>query len=211
LEEFEKLDKALRVVERYEDYLFRRAMGVAFVVNGLIFPLMVLLALNPEGPSSYFNMDPEVFVPLATGVILLAGVSVIIYVFTSAHVVSSRLRKTSLWANSSHMILEFCIWFFSFYLTKYAPEPYRVVSWLWAGGFASLATYAFNRKTSENWSYPELIVVGVIVLVASIPILPFGATETASLISVAVLSISFFAAGIYSFSVAQRFLTGNSK
>lgn len=211
MEEFEKLGEALRVVERYEDYLFRRAMGVAFIVNGLIFPLMVLLTLNPESLSSYFDMDPVVFVPLASGLILLAGISVIIYVFTSAHVVSSRLRKTSLLANASHMVLGFCIWFFSFYLTKYAPEPYRVVSWLWAGGFASLATYAFNRMSSEDWSYPELIVVGVIVLVASIPIMSLGATETASVISVAVLSISFFAAGIYSFSVAQRFLTGNSK
>jgi hypothetical protein len=89
LEEFEKLDKALRVVERYEDHLFRRAMGITFIVIGLIFPLMVLFALNPEGPSSYFNMDPEVFVSLASGVILLADIAVIIYVFTSAHVVSS--------------------------------------------------------------------------------------------------------------------------
>jgi len=211
MEDYVKIGEALRLVERYEDYLFRRAMGISFIVNGLVFPTIVLLALNAGRLSDFFNINPDVFIPLASGTVLLGGISVIIYVFTSAHVMSSRLRHRSLWSNASHMIIMFSLWFLSFFVTGYAPPPYEVVSWLWAGSFASLFTYAFNRFTSKDWNYPELLIVGAILLLSSIPVLGMGNTETANIVAVAVLAVSFFTAGLYSFNAAQRILKDSGK
>jgi uncharacterized membrane protein len=67
-------------------------------------------------------------------------------------------------------------------------------------------TYAFNKRALKDWSYPELLIIGVVLLVSSIPIMSLGSPETRILAASAVLAVSFFVAGFYSFSVASRIL-----
>ena len=209
--EFERFDRALRLVERYEEYLFRRALGVAFIVNGIVFPSIAFLALNAESLSALFNMGAEVFLTLASTIIVIIGIAVIIYCFTSAQIVTSKMRKSSFWKDAPHMIAGFSIWFISFYLTNYAPEPYTVVSWLWAGGFASLVSYLFMRMMPEHRGFPELLIVGVILLVTSIPILVLGSMLFVETAAILIFVVSFFAGGLYSITTASKVLSESDK
>ena len=46
--ELDRLDKALNVVEKYEGYLFRRALGMALIICGILFPTTAIMVLNAQ-------------------------------------------------------------------------------------------------------------------------------------------------------------------
>ncbi len=206
MEELEKFDRALRLVERYESYLFQRALGIVLIICGITFPLTAFLVMKAQSMAELLDMSTEAFLAFVPTIILLIGTATIIYSFTSAHVVTSRMRKTSVWKDAPHMILMFMIWFVSFYITSYVPEPYTLVSWLWAGGFASLISYLVLKREQSNWNYPELLVIGVICLLASLPMLVIKEMQMAETFTLLVFSVSFIAGGTYSFSNASKVL-----
>jgi hypothetical protein len=164
LEEIRKIEEALLIVERYEAYLFKRALGIAFIVCGVVFPLTAFMVLHAEPLAGLLNMSSGAFVTFAPTITLLVGMAIILYSFTSAHVVTARMRKTPVKKDIAHMVVLFLVWFVAFYLTNYVPEPYTAVSWLWAGGVASLFSYYVLKWENPSWAYPELLIVGVICL-----------------------------------------------
>lgn len=206
MEEFEKIDRALRLVERYEQYLFKRACGLALIVCGIVFPSSALLGLKAQAIAELLNMSPEAFVAFIPGMIMLIGAAIIIYTFISAHVVTSRMRKASFWDEAPHMIIMFMIWFTSFFLTNYVPEPYTMVSFLWAGGFASLLSYLVLRREPAHENYPEFLLIGFICLVFSLPILVLRNTPLAETLTLLVFSASFVTGGLYSTAMASKVL-----
>ena len=104
LEEIERFNKALRLVERYEVYLFRRALGIALIICGVIFPLTAFMVLKAQTISNLLNMSAQAFITFIPTIILLVGMATIVYNFTSAHVVTSRMRKESMWKDTPHMV-----------------------------------------------------------------------------------------------------------
>jgi len=210
-EEIERFDRALRLVERYEDYLFRRALGVALIVCGVSFPLTAFMILKAQAFADLLNMSPAAFIAFAPTITLLASVVIIVYVFTSAHLVYSRMREGSFWTDFPHMAAMFLIWFLSFYLTRYVPEPYFRVSWLWAGGSASLISYLFMKRQEEHWDYPVLLVIGLICTVSSLPLLLIGDAQLSTALSFTVFGVSFIAGGVYSLFNASRVLSESEK
>lgn len=211
MEELERFERALQLVERYEGYLFRRALGVALIVCGISFPLIAFLIFRAQSIAALLNMRVEAFLAFAPTLILLISTAIIIYTFTSAHVVTSRMREDSFWKDFPHMVVMFLVWFLSFYFTKYVPEPYYRVSWLWAGGFASLVSYLFLKREPDHWNYPVLLMVGMVCIVSSLPLLLIKDAQLVTTFSFLVFSLSFIAGGIYSIIGASKVLGENNK
>ena len=210
-EDIERFDKALRLVERYEDYLFRRAMGVALIVCGVSFPVTAFMIVKAQAFAELLGMSPAAFIAFAPTITMLASAVIIVYVFTSAHLVYSRMREGSFWADFPHMAVMFLIWFLSFYLTRFVPSPYFRVSWLWAGGAASLASYLFMKREEGHWDYPVLLVIGLMCVASSFPLLLIGDVQLSTALSFTVFGVSFIAGGIYSLFNASRVLSESEK
>ena len=211
MEEFERFDKALRLVERYEGYLFRRAMGIALIICGIIFPLTAFMVLKAQTMANLLNMSSQAFLTLIPTIILLIGMATIVYKFTSAHVVTSRMRKESMWKNAPHIVFMFLVWFISFYLTNYVPEPFTTISWLWAGGGASLLSYMFMRRDPAGVKFTELFIIGLICIVSSLPLLFIKDEQLVLNATFLIFSMSFISGGLYSTVNASRLLSEGEK
>ena len=211
MEEIRKIEEALLIVERYEAYLFKRALGIAFIVCGVVFPLTAFMVLNAEPLAELLDMSSGAFVTFVPAITLLVGMAVIIYSFTSAHVVTARMRKAPVVKDLTHMVVMFLVWFMAFYLTNYAPEPYTAVSWLWAGGVASLISYSVLRRENPSWVYPELLIVGVICLAVSIPLLLMRGSPMVEGLAFLTFGVSFIAGGFHSLINASRELSERDK
>jgi len=211
MEEIRKLEEVLRIVERYEAYLFRRALGIAFIICGVVFPLTAFMVLKAKPLAELLNMSSEVFITFAPTITLFVGMAAIIYSFTSAHVVTARMRKTPLKKDLPHMIVLFLVWFLAFYLTNYVPEPYTAVSWLWAGGVASLISYSVLKWENPSWCYPELLIVGVICLTVSVPLLLVRGSQLVEVLTFLTFSVSFLSGGVHSLINASKELSESDK
>jgi hypothetical protein len=211
LEEIRKIEEALLIVERYEAYLFKRALGIAFIVCGVAFPLTAFMVLNAEPLAELLNMSSGTFVTFVPTITLLVGMAAVIYSFTSAHVVTARMRKTPVRKDLTHMVVMFLVWFLAFYLTNYVPEPYTAVSWLWAGGVASLISYSVLKRENPSWVYPELLIVGVICLTVSVPLLLMGGSQLVEGLAFLTFGVSFIAGGFHSLINASRELSESDK
>ena len=211
MEEIKKIEEALLIVERYEAYLFKRALGIAFIVCAIVFPLTAFMVLKAQQLAELLNMSTGAFMTLVPTLTLLIGMAVIVYSFTSAHVVTSRMRKTPLNKDITHMIVIFLVWFFAFYLTNYVPEPYTVISWLWAGGLASLTSYWVLKRENPSWAYPELLTVGVICLIFSVPLFLMRGSQLVEALAFLTFSVSFLAGGLHSLINASKELSESDK
>lgn len=204
MEEVEKTIEALRLVERYENYLFRKAWGLTLIVFGTLGSLTAFLYLRCRPIADIVGMGTEAFLSLALTIIWTIGIVVIICSFRSAEIVASRTRKFSIRRDLPHMIAIPLVWFICFNLTGLVPERFKVVSWLWAAGGASLLSYLALRKV--HGSYPELLLVGLISLIASIPIGGVNDMALAETATLMVFTISFVAGGVYSIITASKAL-----
>jgi hypothetical protein len=63
---------------------------VALIVCGVSFPLTAFMILKAQAFADLLNMSPAAFIAFAPTITLLASVVIIVYVFTSAHLVYSR-------------------------------------------------------------------------------------------------------------------------
>lgn len=209
MEEVEKVSEALRLVEKYESYLFRKAWGTNLIVWGILVPLNALLILKAKPIADILSMSAEVFMSLASAMTLIAGVATVIYTLTSATIATSRRRKFSFRRDMPHAVAIFLIWFISFNLTTFVPERFGVVSLLWAAGSASLLSYLVLRKVPVHGSYPELLLVGLILLIASLPIAGVTDAALAQTATLVIFAVSFVAGGLYSIITASKALNGS--
>lgn len=207
MEEVEKVSEALRLVEKYESYLFRKAWGTNLIVWGILVPLNVLLILKAQPIADILGMSAEAFMSLASAMTLIVGAAIVIYTLTSATIVASRRRKFSFRRDMPHAVVISLIWFISFNLTAFVPERFGAVSLLWAAGGASLLSYLVLRKVSAHGSYPELLLVGLILLIASLPIAGVSDAALAWTATLVVFAVSFVAGGLYSIITASKALS----
>ena len=207
LEEIQRFDKALRLVEKYESYLFRRAMGIALIICGFVFPFTAYLVLKAQIIADLLNMSPQAFLSFVPTLILLFGMTMIIYNFTSAHVITSRMRKQSIWKDAPHMVFMFFIWFIAFYLTNYIPEPFTTISWLWAGGGASLLSYLFMFSDQADAQFKELLIIGGICIISSLPLLFIKDEQLVLNATFLIFSLSFIIVGVFSTINASKILS----
>ena len=90
MEDIRKVGEALIFIERYSDYLCRKAWGKSLIIWGIMAPIGLLLYFNRQSLSNLLNMGIETFSILTTAIIALIGIGMTLYIFTSA----SRLLET---------------------------------------------------------------------------------------------------------------------
>jgi hypothetical protein len=205
MENLDRFSKAITIVERYEQYLYQRAMGLAFIVNGLVGPAVFFLILKAEVFSIYLGMTRTMFSVISTT--LLAGIGVLlnIFLFASARVLSSRISERKDYRDLPFMFLMFSIWFVAFFLVGYIPDPYSRVGWSLAGGAASLISYLV-LSYSGHQKRPELIIIGVINILAILPIYLYGDRLELEILVLTIYAISFVLGGAYSTIKANQYL-----
>ncbi|MFW9906817.1 MAG: hypothetical protein ACFFFH_21110 [Candidatus Thorarchaeota archaeon] len=212
MEEIQKLNEALLIVERYSDYLARKAWGKTLIIWGILTPIGLVLYFNRQSLSTLLEISIELLTLLISALVVLIGIGFTIYNFVSA----SRMLKTqkdqgikSPKESSLHGIIICFVWFLSFTIVTFLPEPFTVISTVWAAGFAILISFLILKKYHDT--FPELIVVGVILLISSIPLAVIVQTdvELARIATVIIYSISFLIGGLYSFTIATDILSRN--
>ena len=204
MEEVEKVSKALQLVERYEYYLFRKAGGFIFINWGIIVPLFAFIALKAQPIANVLGMSAKAFIIVASIMIWAVGIVITVYLDVSAMIVASRMTKTPFRRHITHMVAIFLIWFISIILSNFVPERFEAVSMLWAASCASLLTYVVIRKVSAPGSYPEILFIGLILLVASLPISSINDIGLAQIATLMTFTISFVAGGLYSIITASK-------
>lgn len=207
MEEVEKVTEALKLVERYEEYLFRKAFGVLFIVFGILGPLTGYLISNAQPLANVFGVSADAFALFTVVIIWIIGYAIILRSFASATIVYQKRHKFSFRRDAPHMIAIILIWFVSFFLINFAPERLMPVAWLWAAGISSVVTYIIIRKTHGN--YPESLLTGLALLITSLPIAAISDLTLAGSVSMVTFSASFFIGGLYSTITAIRALGKN--
>jgi hypothetical protein len=89
--------------------------------------------------------------------------------------------------------------------------PFTTVSWLWAGGGAALISYLLNRSYTTEAEYTELLIIGIICIVASLPLLLIREEQIVLTATFLVFSVSFMAGGLYSTLNASKLLSEREK
>ena len=205
MEDLERFSEAIKTVERYEQYLYQRAMGLALIVNGLVGPSVFFLVLKADSFSVLLGMTPTMFSVASTTLLAGIGVFVNIYLFASARVLSSRVSKRGDGRDLHFMVLMFCIWFVAFFLVGYIPEPYGGIGWSLAGGAASLVSY-LAMSAAGHQKRPELLIIGLINILASLPVFLYGDVLEVEVAVLTVYAVSFVCGGAYSTMNANRYL-----
>lgn len=204
MEEVEKVTEALKLVERYEEYLFRKAFGVLFIVFGILGPLTGYLISNAQPLANVLGVSADAFALFTVVIIWIIGYAIILRSFASATIVYQKRQKFSFRRDAPHIITIILVWFVSFFLINFAPERLTPVAWLWAPGIGSVVTYIIIRKTHGN--YPELLLTGLALLITSLPIAAISDLALAGSVSMVTFSASFFIGGLYSTITATRAL-----
>lgn len=210
MENLDKISKAIALVEKYESYLYRKAWGMTLIVFGIVIPLTAFLQLIAPGIAPILGVSIEAFVLLTSVITWIIGAAIILYSFASASKISSKKRKFSFRKEMPHILAIILVWSLSFALLAFAPDNLEVVSNLWAAGSACVLSYLILRRVPEHANYPEIFLVGLILLIASIPILLISDPFLAEIITIAIFAISFVAGGFYSILTASHALNGNS-
>ncbi|TFG10422.1 hypothetical protein EU538_02065 [Candidatus Thorarchaeota archaeon] len=195
MEELDKVLQALDVVERYEEYLFRKIWGKMLIVIGIVFPLGALISLNATILASVIGLDADVISLLANVIIFTLLLGYIAYSFyESWKTVGDRPDEES--QDSLHGPLIGIVWFLSFVMTSFTPEALRLVSLLWAASVACLLTFLILRAVGSHGRVKILLLLGISLGVISFPLLLVSDTVLLGYLALTAFSLCFIIAGL---------------
>jgi hypothetical protein len=210
LEEIKEVTRALRLVEKYEDYLFRRAFGKTLVVQGLVVPLGALLTFEAQPISAALGISIGAVIAIAVALIGIIGVGAVILLFASANIKASRKRGASQPGRAQHGVAIFFTWFFAwlifFTLRPFAPPPFEVAPMLWAAGGSILITYLILRTSHAQMEFRDMPIVGLVLLAASVPIMLISDVTIATVVVILVFSACFVIEGFHAIVTAPKIL-----
>ncbi|MDI6884478.1 MAG: hypothetical protein QMD00_05100 [Hadesarchaea archaeon] len=203
-----KVSAALRAVERWESYLFRRAVGATFIVCAILVAVAGFITLKAEPIASAIGMSSGALIGFTWLVAMVViGVPIIVYLFTSAGRALER-RKPAAARYRKEFMCVLLMWFAVMSIAGFLGPQYPV-TWLVSIGVANVLTYAIVRKAGHT-AYPEQLAVGTILLAASPFIFAMGTAETAYL-SMLVVVLAYGAGGVYSLLAAPKALIESMK
>ena len=211
MENLEKLNETILIIDRYSDYLHRKAWGKVLIIWGILLPLTLTLFVYSTRLATIFNIEAGFFKLLATSLILVVGVGFTLYIFISLPKLTLSKQKeiddSSVISHYHGLIIGFT-WFILFLLPNYIPEPFTMVAYIVAGSIALIISYFVLEKI--HGSYKELLVTGTILLVLSIPLAALSLVNLPlAQIAIAIsYAFSFMSGGLYSLHIATKILDG---
>lgn len=205
MEEIENVKKALRIVERYENYLIRRAWGTLFIVFGVSGFLGSFIAFNAQAIAGALGVSPELFLSLVSTMIFIVNSALVAYAFGSATRSIARARKVSFRRDALHAVAIMAIWFVCFALSGFAPEPLQPAAWLWAAAAASFLSHIVLRRVQEH-VWKELLILSIVMIIVSIPTAFVSDATLARYVATVSWAVTFFITGMYVLATASRTL-----
>ncbi|MGY5879324.1 MAG: hypothetical protein RTV31_03690 [Candidatus Thorarchaeota archaeon] len=195
MEELDKVLQALDVVERYEEYLFRKVWGKALIVIGVVLPLGALISMNATLLASAMGLDAGVLSLLANVFALILCCGFISYSFFESWKTMERKQegKTS---DTKHGPLIGIVWFLAFALTSLAPESLHLVSILWAASISCLLTLVILRAVGSHGQVRVLLILGIFLGLVSFPLLLITDIVLLGYLTMIAFSVGFVLAGI---------------
>ena len=195
MEELDKVLQALSVVERYEEYLFRKIWGRVLIVIGIVFPLGALINLNAVLVANVLGLDAGVVSILANVITFVLSMGFIAYSFFETWKTVDR-RTEEETSDSKHGPLIGIVWFVAFVLTGVFPESLRFVSLLWAASASCLVTFVILRAVGSHGKVTVMFYLGISLFVVSFPLLLISDVVLLGYLAMIAFSICFIVAGI---------------
>jgi hypothetical protein len=205
MEELDKVLQALSVVERYEEYLFRKTWGRVLIVIGAVLPLGALVSMNAAIVAEVIGLDAGFISILANLMAVILCMGFVAYTFFGSWRTSKR-RPEEEPTDTKHGPIIGIVWFVAFTLTSLAPELLRVVSILWAASVSCLLTFAILRAVGSHGEDRVLLYLGVSLFLASIPLLLILDTVLLGYLALLAFSVCFILAGIVMNRMAAEML-----
>ena len=94
MEELDKVLQALSVVERYEEYLFRKIWGRALIFIGIVLPLGALVSMNAVLVANVIGLDAGFISLLATVIAFVLCFGFVTYSFFDSWTWRVNLRRS---------------------------------------------------------------------------------------------------------------------
>ncbi|NHI84107.1 MAG: hypothetical protein EAX81_07375 [Candidatus Thorarchaeota archaeon] len=195
MEEVDKVLEALSVVERYEEYLFRRAWGQALVVIGTVFPLGMFVLMNADILAVLTGTNADVVRLYANILTIVLCWGLVTYSFFNAWR-TIRREPDQESGGILHAPLIAIIWFVSFFLTSLAPAELALVSVLWAASVSCLLSFVILHLTHSHDQEVVLLYLGVVLGFGSSLILAFQDAAVSGVVVPLLFSACFIIAGL---------------
>jgi hypothetical protein len=195
MEELDKVLQALSVVERYEEYLFRKSWGRALIVIGIVLPLGALLSMNAAVISEVVGLDSGLISLLVSLMTVILGWGYVAYTFSEfwRTPVKQEEKEPS---DTKHGPIIGIIWFVCFVLTGLAPEALRIVSLLWAASASCLLTFVVLRAVGSHGNVRILLYLGFSLFITSVPLLVILDPYLLGYLAMIAFSVCFIFAGM---------------
>ncbi len=195
MEELEKVLQAISIVERYDEYLFRKTWGRVLIIIGIVLPLGALVHTSSVVLASESMFD-AIFISFWANIItvVLCWGFVIFAFFESWNIIKQNPQQG--YFDSKHKLMICIVWFATFVLAFLFPEPLRLVSILWAASVSCLFTFVNLRAVEIDGKDKVLLYLGLILFLASIPTLLIFGNPFSGYTVIIAYSVSFILAGI---------------
>ena len=204
MEEYDKVLQALRVVERYDDYLFRRAWGTALIVIGAALPLGVIISLNAFVLATATGLDAGLVSLLANLMTVIVAWGYVAFIFLSNWRAAEKPEQEE--SSSWHGPVIGIVWFTMFILASMAPEALQVVALLWAASASCLLTVLVLRISGGHAQGRVILYLGASLGLVSFPLLLITSPALLSYAALAAFSACFILAGAVMLRLAGRTL-----
>lgn len=211
MEELYKYNEAIKIIERYADYMCRKAWGKTLIIWGILAPISLVIQLNSENFSKLFSMNIETFTIFSTSILLIISIGLTIYLFGSVSKVINAKNKGSFESpkvSNRHGFIIGSIWFLTFFLIGLIPEPFSILSSIWAGGISMILSFLLLRYYHDK--FIEILLVGGLLLIFSIPLMFIVSINEgiARILVIVIFSICFLSGGFCSYLIAKKILQG---
>jgi hypothetical protein len=205
MEEVDRVLEALRVVERYDEYLFRRAWGKALVVIGIALPLGVFMALNAAVIAAATGLEANLVMTLANILSVIICFSYVAQVFASTWKPTKK-EEGSKHGRSYHGWVIAFVWFALFSLASMAPEPLQIIALLWAASASCILSFVVLRLTGGHGQALIILYLGILLGAVSLPLLLITDATVAAYGALTAFSLCFIAAGLVMLRLASSSL-----
>jgi len=195
MEELDKVLQALSVVERYEEYLFRKTWGRALIVIGIVLPLGSLVSMNAAIVAEVIGLESGLISLLVNLMTVILCWGFVAYTFFGSWRTPKR-KPDDERTDAKHGPIIGVAWFVAFALTGLVPEFLRIVSLLWAAGASCLLTFAILRSVGTHGNVRILLYLGLSLFVASVPLLLILDPVLLGYFAMMAFSVCFILAGI---------------
>ena len=211
MDNYEKLNETFLIIDRYSDYLHRKAWGKVLIIWGILLPFTLTLFVYSIQLATIFNLKADFIIFLATSLILVLGVGLTLYIFISLPSLAFSKKRDvgdSSVTSRYHGFIIGGTWFLLFILPNYVPEPFTMVAYIVAGGLGLIISYFVLENVHGR--YKELLVTGTILFVSSVPLVALSVIDLplAHIAVVFSFAISFMSGGLYSLHIARKILDG---